>query len=69
MRAQVQVVSSIDKGNLMKQAGKKISLYLILLATISMLGGCGGYARSPISGSGVEMYGTVDVGVTHGRTN
>ncbi len=39
-------------------------LTLIVLAA-SILGGCGGYARTPNSSSGVEMYGVIDVGVQH----
>lgn len=39
-------------------------LTLIVLAS-SLLAGCGGYARTPNSSSGVEMYGVIDVGVQH----
>lgn len=37
-------------------------LTLIILAA-SILGGCGGYARSPNGSSGIETYGVIDVGV------
>lgn len=49
----------------MKQPAKTIGIGLMIVA-LTMLGGCGGYARTQGSGSGVEMYGTVDVGVQHG---
>ncbi|MDO9419228.1 MAG: hypothetical protein Q7T66_01060 [Herminiimonas sp.] len=42
-----------------------ISRFILVLLASSMLGGCGGYARTPNSNSGVEMYGVIDVGVQH----
>lgn len=38
----------------------RLTLFALIL---SILGGCGGYAREPGNSSGVEVYGTVDVGV------
>jgi hypothetical protein len=49
----------------MKQSGKYLKIRLgLLLLLLSVLGGCSGYGRPTTdSGSGVEMYGTIDVGV------
>jgi hypothetical protein len=49
----------------MKNTKKHLAKYLLLALTFSILGGCGGYAKDSGSASGVQMYGTVDVGVTH----
>jgi hypothetical protein len=51
----------------MRNTKKYVKQTLLLVLAFSILGGCGGYARSPNSGSGVETYGAVDVGVSHGR--
>lgn len=45
------------------KAGLSIRLAVCLFA-IALLGGCGGYANTS-SGSGVQMYGTIDAGVGH----
>ncbi|KAF3997348.1 hypothetical protein [Glaciimonas immobilis] len=39
-------------------------LHVLSLLTISILFGCGGYASMPGGGSAVQMYGTIDTGVT-----
>ncbi|RBA24554.1 hypothetical protein [Herminiimonas fonticola] len=50
----------------MKRSAKYFASRLTLLLLVSsILGGCGGYARTPNSSSGVEMYGVIDVGVQH----
>jgi hypothetical protein len=49
----------------MKISKKYFAKCLILSLMLSILGGCGGYAAHPGSTSGVQVYGTVDVGVTH----
>jgi hypothetical protein len=49
----------------MKNTKKHYINYLLLALTISILAGCGGYAQNSGSASGVQVYGTVDVGVSH----
>lgn len=49
----------------MKQIDYKAMLVLVPLALSLLLGGCGGYARTANSSSGVQAYGVLDVGVQH----
>lgn len=55
----------------MKRYRKLLGAVLILASLLLVLDGCGGYASYPQNtgsgSSGVEMYGTVDVGVSHTR--
>ena len=56
----------------MKQRYRKVLGAVFILASVLLvLEGCGGYASYPQNtgsgGSGVEMYGTMDVGVSHTR--
>jgi hypothetical protein len=46
----------------MKQMLRKATMIMMIPA---LLGGCGGYARTPNSSSGVDAYGVIDVGVQH----
>ncbi|HWU98157.1 MAG TPA: hypothetical protein VN114_06560 [Oxalicibacterium sp.] len=60
------------KGKTMKQRYRKLLGAVFILASVLLvLEGCGGYASYPQNtgsgGSGVEMYGTMDVGVSHTR--
>ncbi len=54
----------------MPQATNTITRTFMMRATLclfafAMLGGCGGYANTSGNGSGVQVYGTVDAGVSH----
>lgn len=50
----------------MKQSQKYFRIGLVLLLpALLVLGGCGGYARTANSSSGVDAYGVIDVGVQH----
>ena len=53
-----------DKVDAMKQILHKAAL-LMLIPALLALGGCGGYARTPNSSSGIDAYGVIDVGVQH----
>lgn len=49
----------------MKQRYRKLlGAVLIVASVLLVLDGCGGYANQPGSASGVQTYGTVDVGVS-----
>jgi hypothetical protein len=48
----------------MKQSHKFFKVVL-LLPVFWVLAGCGGYARTPNSSSGIDAYGVIDVGVQH----
>ncbi len=49
----------------MKRYRKILGATLIVASVLLLLDGCGGYAHQPGGASGVQMYGTVDVGVSH----
>jgi hypothetical protein len=55
-----------DEVNVMKQMLRKVTMILMIPALL-VLGGCGGYARTANSSSGVDAYGVIDVGVQHGN--
>lgn len=54
-------------GDFMKKIYRKTIGILLPLTLSLMLGGCGGYARTPNGSSSVEAYGVIDVGVQHGN--
>ena len=56
----------MEKGNAMKLNIKRMALHVAAVLTISTIGGCGGYAQQSSGGSGVQVYGTVDAGISHG---
>lgn len=50
----------------MKRPAANLLIHLTLyLFAVAILGGCGGYAHTSGSDSGVQVYGTVDAGVVH----
>ncbi len=60
-----RILSLYAKSSNMKNSEKHYTNYLLFALTLSILGGCGGYAKSSSSASGAQVYGTVDVGVSH----
>ncbi|MFC7516390.1 hypothetical protein ACFQUU_15350 [Herbaspirillum sp. GCM10030257] len=52
----------------MKNPSNKAAAILLLLL-VHFVSGCGGYARTGNSGSGVQVYGTIDAGVQHQRSH
>jgi len=50
----------------MKMNIKRMALHIAAVFMISTIGGCGGYAQQSSGGSGVQVYGTVDAGISHG---
>jgi hypothetical protein len=50
----------------MKMNIKRMALHIAAVFMILTIGGCGGYAQQSSSGSGVQVYGTVDAGISHG---
>jgi hypothetical protein len=59
-------IFQISKIIVMKRLAKNFMIRAALcVLAVATLGGCGGYARTAGSSSGVEVYGTVDAGVVH----
>jgi hypothetical protein len=54
------------KGNPMKSKFKRMACYAATFIALSTMSGCGGYAQQSNGSSGVQVYGTVDAGISHG---